>query len=296
MTATRTAHCRGGGDINFAVQLQLQDDDKLKVGKGGWFNTPWDTFKSAAGSGCTRFIWTAPFVLNADSISPNDLPHRAFIYAVHEKLLRHLAARGVDLKNRIEVIYPDKHIYNRSNSFFIHKSHIESSDWDDVVTLIHEAMHQWTVNWMRGAESPGCVADAHHKSPDKWKSARCSGFMEGFAQATALALYDDIFSSQEFFGASGKPVARPITLEKLRTSFYDGAIRKGDDAERTDKGWRRISSSLLCGKMYGTFFTPVTTTLHTKRATQPRCRSIRCSKRSRRKTHGMMEAARVLPG
>ena len=243
----------GNENIRFAVQLQLQDDDRVKIGEGGWFNTPWDTFAKEYGKNCQTFIMRQS-VLNADALSPFDLPKRAYIYTVMQKLLHDLEARGVGLKNRIEVIYPDKHVYDAFNngSWFLQKSHIDEPDWNNTVTLIHETMHQWDVNWLKGETSFACVADAHHKSPDKWNSARCSGFMEGFAQATAIALYRDRFASHPYFHQPHAPTTKPLRPDQL-SRYYDGAIRKGEDAERTDKGWQNFLQYIMWNNEWDPF-------------------------------------------
>ncbi|MDX1294160.1 MAG: hypothetical protein R3265_15200 [Hyphomonas sp.] len=239
----------GSKDINFAIQIQLEDHDRFKVVKGGWTDTPWDTVKTARGQNCTPFIYTEPFRIDADALQMDDLNRRAFIYMVHSRLLDALEAEGVGLKNRIEVIYPDRHIYGRDGSWFLHKSHIEANDWNRMITLIHEVMHQWDVNWLKGEATLTCLTDAHHEPPERRGSKRCSGFMEGFAEATAQALYNEAFADDRFFWMNKDrrtPMNGPQSHEALRNdSNGTGALRNVDEAERNDVGWRNFLQFMI---------------------------------------------------
>lgn len=237
----RNGRLPGGRKIRFAVQVQFRDGGGLvKVARGGWGGTPWDTFEKVEGKDCMQFILKT-HVFNTDGKRDTKFTQqRAFIYAVHERLLRKLKAKGVGLKKRIEVIYPDRHIYSRKSSWFIHKSHLEKSDWDDVRTQIHEVMHQWDINWMKGEHNLVCIADAHHKPPSRWASSRCSGFMEGFAEGAAQALFNEFFAGRTFYSTRNR-YRGPQSHEDLRNDTdSSGSVQNTDEAERNDDGWRNF--------------------------------------------------------
>lgn len=246
----------GSEKIRFAIQIKL-DEDRVKVVKGGWTDAPWDTIKTVRGKDCQTFIYTEPFVIEADSISPNDVHHRAYIYLVHQKLLDGLEANNVGLKNRIEVIYPDRHVYGKDASWTVKKSHIALHDWNQPITLIHEAMHQWDINWLKGEMSMTCLTDGHHKPPEKRGSKRCSGFMEGFAGASAIALHNDLFSPDKFFWIEEDVKTTYVGLQShkaLRESTgRSGSIQNTDEAERNDNGWQNFLQFFMASNPWKPF-------------------------------------------
>jgi len=244
----------GRKNIRFAVQAQF-NSAALKISLGGRPLKPWDTLAEVEGKDCIQFILRT-HVFNADAKS--DLRYtarRAYLYAVPDRLLQKLRWENVGLKSQLQVIYPDRHVYSlvMDSSWYIHKSHIVWDGWSDVRTLIHETMHQWDVNWLKGEKNLVCIADAHHKPPSNWRSSRCSGFMEGFAEATARAIFNDLFAGHTFYSTRGR-YGGPQTREQLRNdNDTSGSIRNLDEAERNDDGWRNFLQFIIWENEWASF-------------------------------------------
>lgn len=263
----RNGAAPGGRKIRFAIQARFRNDD-LRVRKGGWGKNNWFTIANRRGCHRSGGAFKAPECLEFSfddidvDLSTDDLKGKhAYVWWFYTTVMDTLAARGLGtgerplFRRQLTVTYPDRHIKNwwskvrgkDTNSFFIFNVHLEPGDWDDRRTMLHELMHRWDVAYTRGTASLVCLFDAHHKSPERWGSSRCSGFMEGFAEASAWALRRVHF---------GGPALTPLTHWEMRTAdpgWLDFEIDTLDEAERTDVGWMNFLAFLWTGYEFAPF-------------------------------------------
>jgi hypothetical protein len=244
-TRDRDGRLPGRKDIRFEVQARLRNN-ALKIRKGGWFKNNWITVATPRGKDGQDFS------LGDVVISGGKKEKLAGIWWANETLLRRLNRRNVGLTRRLTVIYPNKFVFKPNANFYLFKVRLtedrgDVADLNNTETIIHEAMHQWDVNHMKGEASLLCVADAHHKPPEKWASSRCSGFMEGFAQATAEQLNNRVFNADYFDGSDGRddpPVPRTMwDLRNGRGVSYQ--IQNLSDAQTTDDGWENFLNFIM---------------------------------------------------
>lgn len=246
----------GAERIRFLVRVRFRDDE-LKIRRGGVGLSDWHTIARPRGCrrpGCMEHEFEIDRTLRPGGL----IPYRhGYIWWTYKRVLEALREEGVgDLRSRwlqssqITVIHPDRHAWNvvraHETSWFAHKVHLAEDDWDDARTMIHELMHQWDLDHTDGSKSLNCLFDAHHKDPDAWRSGRCSGFMEGFAEAMAQEL------TQLVFGG-GRPEL-----------YAHGQMRDGDGpkypipdlraAQRTDDGWQNFLTFLWTSNEFGGFW------------------------------------------
>lgn len=240
----------GGGDIRFKVQARFRNDD-LKIRKGGLLRNNWFTIAEVQGRNGEDFDVSDGLgvVLDRDDL----VGEHAQIWWVYQRALQRLDAEGLGLPRKLTVTYPQQHAYrlnDREASFAIHNVFIGSDDGPDdndaPETMMHEMFHVWHVRHLRGDASPKCIADAHHKSPERWASSRCSGFMEGFAQAAAEEF------SRIVFGANRTDAN---TLQAMRNGPEGNSysIRTTGEAERTDEGWENFLTFMWQDNVWTTF-------------------------------------------
>lgn len=237
----------GGKPIRFEIQARLRDDT-LKIRKGGWFKSNWLTVATTNGEGGGNFD------LGNVTFDSGKAQKLAGLWAAHQKVLEELDDHGVGLPRKLTVIYPNKFVFKPNADFYLFKVRLTEERWDvadtdNTETIIHEIMHQWDVNHMKGERNLVCVADAHHKSPDKWASSRCSGFMEGFAEAMARQLNHSVF---------GASTDAPLTMWHLRNGkspdnrgCWDRKDEENfelntiEDAQTTDCGWENFLTFIM---------------------------------------------------
>lgn len=227
---------------DFRVLARFRNDD-LKIRKGGWFKNNWHQVGST--NGCNGS--------GKPLISCNDEPDRtdktfdtstkegkhAYLFWFYSHLQTQMRGHGLGLHDRpvfskkLAVTYPDKSIIS-DGSWFLFNIHLEQGDWNDHRVMIHEWMHRWDVGTARGEDHFACLADftAHHEHPDEnFTASRCSGYMEGFAEATAQRLTITLPDVDHAYGA-------PVTLAALRGR--NPPIDSLEDAQRTDIGWENF--------------------------------------------------------
>lgn len=240
----------GNNPINFTVQVRLRDAD-LKIRKGGWFNNNWITVATPQEKGGGRFPLDE---ITIDSGKPQKL---AALWWAHQEVLQILDKHDVGLPKKLTVIYPNKFVFKPNADFYILKVRLTEERWrvdktGNTEVVIHEVMHQWDVNHMKGAKSLLCMADAHHKSPDRWASSRCSGFMEGFAEATAQQINHTLFGDSE---------PEPETMADLRNGnvCYDVKdeahypINNMAEAQQSDCGWENFFTFVMAEDKFANF-------------------------------------------
>ena len=246
-----------GKKIRFKVMARFRDGN-FKVRKGGWAKNNWFEVAQREGckkNGCKQFSFT----LNGDERAASKTfdtgtlaGKHAYLWRFYNTLQDEMKQEGVGLTDRpgfrrkLTITYPDRNIRRwwseniqneSSNSWFLFNVHLAEGDWDRQETMIHEWMHRWDVEHTRGSASLVCLFDKHHKAPNNTNAAaKCSGFMEGFAEATAQAL------NQAHFGA-GSPDA--FTHEQMREGDADSyEVNTLSEAQRTDIGWQNFLTAL----------------------------------------------------
>jgi len=248
----------GGKKIRFKLMARLRNSE-FKVRKGGWFKNNWLTIANERGCHRSGGLFTdACNDFTHDSIQKNfDTDTRegklAQVWWFLNDLDDQLGDRGLALTDRpvfrrkLTITYPDRsvrqwyqdNILNEdTNSWYLFNVHLEQGDWNAEETMIHEYMHRWDVSNTKGSASLVCVFDKHHKAPDETgPAAKCSGFMEGFAEATAQKL------NEHFYGG-GSPEL--FTHWDLRTANADESYRVTnlDEAQRSDLGWQNFLAFL----------------------------------------------------
>lgn len=227
---------------DFRVLARFRDAE-LKIRKGGWFKNNWHAVGST--DGCNGS--------GKPLISCNDQPDRtdktfntntkegkhAYLFWFYSHLQDEMRRHGLGLHSRpvfskrLAVTFPDKSIIS-DGSWFLFNIHIADNDWDDHRILIHEWMHRWDVGSTSGEGHIACLGDftAHHEHPDNNRHAsRCSGYMEGFAEATAQRLTTTLPDVNNDYRA-------PRTLGDLQGA--NPPIDSLRDAQRTDTGWENF--------------------------------------------------------
>jgi hypothetical protein len=246
-----------GKKIRFKVMARFRDGN-FKVRKGGWAKNNWFEVAQREGckkNGCKKFSFT----LNGDERAASKTfdtgtlaGKHAYLWRFYNTLQDEMKQEGVGLTDRpgfrrkLTITYPDRNIRRwwseniqneSSNSWFLFNVHLAEGDWNRQETMIHEWMHRWDVEHTRGSASLVCLFDKHHKAPNNTSAAaKCSGFMEGFAEATAQAL------DQAHFGA-GSPDA--FTHEQMREGDAESyEVNTLSEAQRTDIGWQNFLTAL----------------------------------------------------
>lgn len=241
--------------IQFEIQARLRDD-ALKIRKGGWFKNNWLTIDEINGKGGGNFD------VGTVTLDRGKQQKLAGLWAAHQKVLHALDEHDVGLTKKLVVIYPNKFVFKPNADFYLFRVRLTEKRWDvanihNSETIIHEIMHQWDVNNMKGEASLVCMADAHHKPPHKWAASRCSGFMEGFAEALARQL------NHEVFGARLDP---PLAMRHLRNAqrhdnrgCWDSKNEKSfeintiEDAQTTDCGWENFLTFIMSENKFDRF-------------------------------------------
>lgn len=252
-TRDRDGGLPGRKDIRFAVQMRLRNSE-LKLRKGGWFKKNWITIATPRGKDGEDFD------LNDIVLDSGKKQKLAALYWAHMQSLEPLQKHNVALTNKLTVIYPNKFVFKPNANFYLFKVRLTEEKWKvhkpvHTETILHEIMHQWDVNHMKGERNLVCVADAHHKSPDKWASARCSGFMEGFAEATAQQLNAKIFDA-DYYPDPGNNPPVPETMANLREGTnVSYEIENLNEAQTTDDGWENFLTFIMTEDKFERFGT-----------------------------------------
>ena len=242
-TRDRDGRLPGRKDIRFDVQMRLRNN-RLKLRKGGWFKNNWITVATPRGKDGQDFN------LNDVTVSKGKARKLAALWWAHMVVLDALDRHHVGLTNRLTVIYPNKFIFKPNANFYLFKVRLTEDRWNaskqgNTETIIHEAMHQWDVNHMKGERNLVCVADAHHKPPEKWGSSRCSGFMEGFAEAIARQLNHRLFQAN-YYPARHIDSPVPQTMWNLRNGRnVSYKIENLEEAQTTDDGWQNFLTFIM---------------------------------------------------
>lgn len=252
---TRTRGPFSNKPIRFEIQARLRDD-ALKIRKGGWFKKNWITIARVDRKGGGNFD------IGTVTLDSGKQQRLAGLWAAHQKVLHALDKESVALTKKLVVIYPNKFVFKPNADFYLFRVRLTEKRWDvadtsNSETIIHEIMHQWDVNHMKGEKNLVCVADAHHKPPHKWAASRCSGFMEGFAEALARQI------NHEVFGARLDP---PLAMRHLRNAenkdyrgCWDGnndesfEINTIEDAQTTDCGWENFLTFIMSENKFDRF-------------------------------------------
>lgn len=270
----------GRRKIRFLLEGRFDNSD-LEVRPGGWFQRNWFIIakregRIEAGERSKTFdlgervIGIDPsrryevpgsndIIVDGGSHLANEKILRlANIYWVYSELRQALEDHDVGIPRKTVVRYPQRNVlFGSDRSFYLTAANLGERVWNaqeqaDRVTMIHEAMHQWDINHLKGEKEPLCLFDAHHQSARNLRSSRCSGFMEGFAEAVAQRLNPEIFGS-------GEGLIELHTMKRLR----DG-IRRGDEwhvfptpdrksAEKTDHGWRNFLQFMMAADVWAPF-------------------------------------------
>lgn len=243
-----------GRKIRFQLRARLRNED-FKVRKGGWFKNNWLTIADVRG--CRRSFKERLPLIDADNI-PACKDYRktnlrknfdtdtkagklAHIWWFYNAVQNELEAEGVGLTDRpffnkkLTIAYPNKNII-KDGSFFLFNIHLAKDDWNDSRTLLDAFMHRWDIGKLGGEGHISCLLDAHRKSPDQWNSSRCSGFMEGFAQASAAALDRALF---------GAPFSPHPTADLRSGTGVDHTVADRQAAERSHVGWANFLKLIL---------------------------------------------------
>lgn len=265
----------GGKKVRFEIRGRFRGPE-LRVRKGGWFKNNW--FLVGRERGCNRD--NKPLLpgvgackdfrhnnVNKTWDTDSRAGQHASLWLFYHDLMDRLDQHNVGLtfdrfgvtqgKRKLTVTYPDRNIGNwfrqnilnqNARSFYLINIHLAQGDWNATETLIHEAIHRWDVGHTRGHAALVCLFDAHHQSPDNWRSSRCSGYEEGLAEAVAQKLH------QLHYGG-GPPDT--LTHWDLRTANPDGLdyqVENRDEAERTDIGWQNLFTLLWTEDEFGSFW------------------------------------------
>ncbi len=247
----------GGNKIRFLFRARFRNDD-LKIRKGGWFKNNW--VKIDKRKGCRRSHKNIPlandipkcknyrFTVN-ETFDPNSKAGKhAYLFWFYTHLQNEMSNKGVGLLNRpfythkITVSYPNKSMIQKKGSFYLMNIHISKDDydgdnqkgWEDEQVLIHEWMHRWDVGNVKNPHAIPCLDwKGHHVPPNNKHANRCTGWMEGFAEATAQRLTMKLPKISNQYSP-------PMTRWKLRHPKhhkYNVPIDSLRDAEVTDLGW-----------------------------------------------------------
>lgn len=242
----------GGKKIRFKVMARFRDDE-FRMRKAGWTRNNW--FEIGRRQGCNRSggAFTSECVDNefrsVDKTFDTDdtAGKHAYMWWFYNDLESRMEREDIGLTNRpffkrnMTVTYPEKSAI-KSGSSFLFNTHLASGDWNNNRTMIHEYMHRWDIGKLGGEGHLSCLLDAHHKSPDRWASSRCSGFMEGFAEAAAVGL------KAEWYGGDIKPYSHSDlqqgNLNKVDPDANYPITTRGE-AERTDIGWENFIELIM---------------------------------------------------
>jgi len=239
----RNGRLPGKKDIRFQVDIRFRNDD-VKIKKGGWGKVNWftvATFNDRAndGDGAGKDLGNMVFNQDTEEQLKDDLASKhAELYWIHMKVVDTLASHRVGLSNKITVTYPHKNIFKgKDKGFAMRNSFLGNDDFpgdpDGLRTIMHEIVHVWHMQNMRGNASVKCLFDGHHKDPDKLFPSICSGFTEGLAAAAGQKLAHDIF---------GRHDPSPYPMWRLRQAMADKPyqIKDLNDAQRSDLGWENF--------------------------------------------------------
>ena len=237
----------GGKKIRFKVMARFRDDE-FKIRKAGWAKNNW--FEVGRRRGCNRSGGLATPKCRDHNFTGidktfdtnNTAGKHAYMWWFFNRLEDDFEQENVGLtdrpvfKRKLTVSYPNRFVF-QDGSFFLFNVHLEQGDWNAHETMIHEFMHRWDVGNLGGEGHFNCLLDAHHEPPTRWNSSRCSGFMEGFAEATAEGI------NAALYGGS----IDPETHEALQngTTGHGYSVRTRDEAERTDVGWENFLQLIL---------------------------------------------------
>jgi hypothetical protein len=252
-TRDRDGRLPGRKDIRFDVQMRLRNN-RLKLRKGGWFKNNWITVATPRGKDGEDFN------LKEITVSKGKVRKLAALWWGHMVVLDALDRHHIGLTNKLTVIYPNKFIFKPNANFYLFKVRLTEDRWDvskqgNTETIIHEAMHQWDVNYMKGERNLICVADAHHKPPEKWGNSRCSGFMEGFAEAVARQLNHRLFQAN-YYGDRHIDAPVPQTMWHLRNGKnVSYKIQSLEEAQTTDDGWQNFLTFIMSKDKFERFNT-----------------------------------------
>ncbi|MEN3972266.1 hypothetical protein WJS89_06255 [Sphingomicrobium sp. XHP0235] len=238
----------GRPDIQFDVQVRLLQPGMLAINAPRATQPEWQTIASHSGKDCQRFLLTRPTVLDTDRAGdPNrDFNRRAFIWTAYRRLQERLGRLELRPDKQMNFVYPDRTVGmggNDNGSYYVLRGHIDDNDWNNIGVLIHEYMHGWHMAFMRGEISKDCIWASHHKAARDKRATRCSGFMEGFAEATGQQLTKELFDGQPYYRRTADQRLRfygPLSSSELRSGARSGnvgPITNRDEAERTDVGW-----------------------------------------------------------
>jgi hypothetical protein len=237
----------GGKKIRFKVMARFRDSE-FKVRKAGWAKNNW--FEVGRERGCNRSggVFTDACRDNDfdnvnENFDTNDTAGKhAYMWWFYNRLQDDLENENVGLthrpvfKRKLTISYPNRFVF-QDGSFFLFNIHLEQGDWENNETMIHEFMHRWDVGKLGGEGHVSCLLDAHHEPPNQWNSSRCSGFMEGFAEAAAEGI------NHELYGAN----ISPETHSDLRAGNTGHGYSVGNlsEAERSDVGWENFIQLIL---------------------------------------------------
>lgn len=239
----------GGNPIEITVQARFRSD-RLKLRNANMIDSNWhDIHRYTDRDGGNRDVGTITY--NELNIIDGEFDTFAEIWWLYSRELDRFQKRGVGFDKRISVTYPHNSVfYPDTTAHVIGKNNYLGSDdgpddWDEPLVMLHEIMHSYHALRLDGNAAPGCLMDAHHQAPSNWRSSRCSGFMEGLAEAGARYLLDKHYGlSTEASVPQTEALVTPASTSEMRNPTAAGgslvtgfAVRTMDDAERTDAGW-----------------------------------------------------------
>lgn len=236
----RNGAAPGGQKVQFSLMARFRDDE-LTLRKGGMLKNNW--FEFARRDGCHR---TGKLLVkecmdyqfnDIDVVLGENHPaqRHAYIWFVNRAVQDALANENVGLTSRpffdnlLTVKYPNKNILSPGQSFYLFNVNLKRDHWDDTAIIAHEFMHRWEIGYLKGEADPTCLFDKHHESPDTKLISRCSGFMEGFADATAMQLTREIDALPNDY--------QVFSRWQLRNGEVKYPVENTQEAERTDVGW-----------------------------------------------------------
>lgn len=229
----------GRKPIRFQVDVRFRNDN-LKVRKGGWGKVNWYTVAHVNEiDGGTNDLGNLVFNGSNDRDLGNQLAaDHAQIYWIHQKAIDEMESKGLEFPNRVSVTYPHKNIFKGKDAgFAITNSFLGEDDnprnSDEPRTMMHELIHVWHVQNLRGNATIKCLVDGHHNDPDKLFPSRCSGFTEGLAEAVGWQIAQDLFGYRD---------QEPNSMWELRNANAGKPYELNDiqDAQRSDLGWKNM--------------------------------------------------------
>lgn len=239
----------GGNPIEITVQARFRSD-RLKLRNANLIDSNWhDVHTYADQDGGTRDLPTITY--NEPNAIAAEFDNFAEIWWFYSRELDRFAKRGVRLAKRISVTYPHNNPVMPDTTGYVFGRDIflgsddHPGDFSEPHTMAHEFVHSYQALRLDGYLAPGCLLDAHHQPASNWRSSRCSGFMEGMAEAGARYLLEKHYNRSVattvddpddlMVPASVSEMRNPQTVGRsLVTNF---PVRSMDDVERTDAGW-----------------------------------------------------------